>query len=83
MFGNGANIIIMTASHYGILAPPWLGGVICISKPISFGDLGYKIRELIQVDLDNGPILTVIIDRGGAALRKLATPLSLIRARLF
>ena len=25
---------------------------------------------------DNGPILTVIIDRGGAALRKLATPLS-------
>ena len=44
-------IIIMTASHYGNLSATPARGVACISKPLSFADLGSKIRELIQADV--------------------------------
>ena len=44
-------IIIMTASHYGNLSATPARGVVCISKPLSFVDLGSKIRELIQADV--------------------------------
>lgn len=44
-------IIIMTASHYGNLSAAPARGVACISKPLSFADLGSKIRELIQADV--------------------------------
>lgn len=41
-------IIIMTTNHYGNLSGSAARGVVCISKPLSFADLGSKVRELIQ-----------------------------------
>jgi DNA-binding response OmpR family regulator len=41
-------IMIMTANHYGNLSGTASRGVVCISKPLSFEDLGSRIRELIQ-----------------------------------
>lgn len=44
-------IIIMTVSPYGNLSATPARGVVCISKPLLFADLGSKIREMIQADV--------------------------------